>query len=570
MSADTGLTVRRTYLRPGLAIATIAIVGLALGLQGWRSRSPAIDMVPHITDAVEFVRAGRIPVKGTLSSFGVYTPPGVTWLLVPGVLVWNDPRLFEFAGTSVLHLGTLLGLFLIAQRAFGQRIALLTVCVYGLSTLGLFFATSLWPRGHPFFYVWFTLCLQRWIHARNTPALGAALVVWGVGMYEFMEIATAVLLVPLFWYLYRPPVRPLPIVAAVLATGLVWMPYLTFEQTRGFSDLRALLGRRTTLTAVSADDYRLSWCRPEALVAEWNGAAFIEPKPDSLPTEQIERGIARMGVTHVTAVAGTVALAWWANVLSNAAGNFNPMPSLVGLKFLLLAAALLAAVAALGAPASKFQFDAIAGQGPKRLVVAALLLGTAFATSWLPSLMSADGKLEAGTIAVPGVVTPECRGLGTALGDAAPLATANTRPPFWMESAQRSTAGCAHPRPRAPGAVGGAPADYRGGTSPEILVVVADPGRLSRRVRLGVGRPVHRHALEADLGRLRTGAHHADLRYRRQPGAPAVVGTRGMVRGRRTGGARRRCDHSRPGRAITGPHRIPAELRSRGDPACRR
>jgi len=47
--------------------------------------------------------------------------------MAPGMLLFHDPRLYEKFGSTLLHLGTLLGVFLLARRSFGMRCAYLSV-----------------------------------------------------------------------------------------------------------------------------------------------------------------------------------------------------------------------------------------------------------------------------------------------------------------------------------------------------------------------------------------------------------------------------------------------------------
>src|ERR1700682_3525715 len=91
---DSSDVKRLNDVLPTLAILLVAAVGLSIALQGWKSRVPNWDLLPNIWDAAELIRARRIPVKGTLSSFTAYIPPGTTWLMAPGLLLSKDPRTF--------------------------------------------------------------------------------------------------------------------------------------------------------------------------------------------------------------------------------------------------------------------------------------------------------------------------------------------------------------------------------------------------------------------------------------------------------------------------------------------
>jgi hypothetical protein len=220
-----------------VVVFLVAVAGILLAWQGWKSRTVLFDLVPHIVDAHALLAHGRLPDRGSLCSFASYIPPGTTWLLLPGVLAFDDPRLFEAVGSSLLYLGTLFGIFLLAWNAVGLRCALLSVGLYGLSELGLTVAGSLWPRGHPCFYVWMIYWTWRWIRRRQAIYLTTAFVTWAVGMYVYLEIAPAVFVLPMMWLVHRAPLKRGAVIAAAGLTLLIWAPYLRFEATRGFVDL---------------------------------------------------------------------------------------------------------------------------------------------------------------------------------------------------------------------------------------------------------------------------------------------------------------------------------------------
>src|ERR1044072_2989060 len=110
---------------PTLFICLIGILGMVLAFQGWNTRTFNFDLIPFIDDAHAFIAYGSIPQKGTLTSFGSYTPPGITWFMVPGELIFRDPRLFELPGCALLYIGTLLGIFLLTRTHFGAATAYL-------------------------------------------------------------------------------------------------------------------------------------------------------------------------------------------------------------------------------------------------------------------------------------------------------------------------------------------------------------------------------------------------------------------------------------------------------------
>ena len=264
-------SLRRYPLRYGIAfVLLVASVSLLLSAQGWKSRVPAFDLLTYIYGAHEFLASGTLPQHGDTGSYGSYKPPGTAWLMMPGLALLGDPRVAPYVGTGLLHIATLTGMLLLAWRCFGVWPACLAVLLYGLSNHGLFLAGSVWPNGRPDFYVWFALLTMLWAVRRNARYLAAAVTVWGLGMHVDMAIAPALFVLLVVWLLYKPPVRPVPLLIAGLILLAVWSPYLRFEATRGFADMKSQL----FLQSIVPEDYRQAWCDTTLTLATWQ-----EPVP---------------------------------------------------------------------------------------------------------------------------------------------------------------------------------------------------------------------------------------------------------------------------------------------------
>jgi hypothetical protein len=257
VSGDTlsQMQLRALILCPAFfAMAALAAASAAMSLSGRCDIVPHPDMVRDLCNAHALVARGTMPLHGTPSSLNSFNPPGVSFGLAAGMLFFpHNPALAERAGAQLLFAGTLLGLLLWLKPRLGRWAAVLAMLIYAAGSAGAFFQTSLWPRAHPFFYVWFLFALTLWIERRRSAWLGVALVLYAVGMYWFMEMAPAILLVPALYLLYRPPVSARSVLAALAASLAVWSPYLTFEAGRGFEDLRSLLLRKQMCSPVVAD-----------------------------------------------------------------------------------------------------------------------------------------------------------------------------------------------------------------------------------------------------------------------------------------------------------------------------
>jgi len=229
-----------------------------------------------IHGAHELVQLHRLPAVSSLNSFAAYNPPGGAWLALPGVLFFNDLRLFGI-GSILLYAGTLIGIYLLSRIFFGDRCALLAVVLYGFSELGLHVADSLWSR-FPihFFYVWMVYFAAQWVRKRNSWYLAASLVTLAMGMNVFLEIAPAAFVLPVLWLLYRPPLRLQPVLLAAVLSAAIWFPYLRLEYERDFSDIRTTLARHHA----KPGDYKQALCNPTLTLVNLYG------EPQAVDTPQ--------------------------------------------------------------------------------------------------------------------------------------------------------------------------------------------------------------------------------------------------------------------------------------------
>jgi hypothetical protein len=103
-SKGTAFSVTSSAALKGVIVVLIVTtVGAALALQGWRSRIPDFDLLLSTNGAIELVANKQIPDRGALASFASHNPPGGAWLMAPGVLLFKDPRLFEFIVSATLY-----------------------------------------------------------------------------------------------------------------------------------------------------------------------------------------------------------------------------------------------------------------------------------------------------------------------------------------------------------------------------------------------------------------------------------------------------------------------------------
>ena len=364
ISVRLSRVIKNRELFYGICVLAVAIISIAITLQGWRSRITAFDLLPYIYGVRHFLETGGLPQFGDIGSYGSYSPPGTAWLILPGAILFKDPRLSEYLGAALLHVLTLSGVYLLARSYFGSRCAILAVLLYGLGESALFYAGSLWPIGRPDFYIWVVYLTSRWVVRRDSRYLATALAVWGFGMYVDMSILPIFFIFPAAWLYYHPPVRLRPLIVSGAIILLVWSPFLRFEVPRGFADLRSQL----FLQPIFPNNYRVSWCNPGLVLQKF------QDNPGT--SQNLASTNSNPGLLATLLNLGRV-------TVDNALTNFEPDAPIPGASYLLL---LLTLTSLLIMSASGFLADSTAlGEPPhswrtwlSRIAIILILLGLTF------------------------------------------------------------------------------------------------------------------------------------------------------------------------------------------------
>jgi hypothetical protein len=220
-------------------LLSLVIFSILMRYQGWRSKPLANwDILVYYLGAQSMIDDGAIMDRGDLSSYGSYQPPGTVYLVLPSSILVKDVRLFSLLGDLFLNIAAIVFLYLIFRQAFDRWLALAACTVYGLSRLVFM---GLWPVGHPAYILGALWFLMQWIQKRSGWWLSSALVILAFGLYADLAILPFVFIIPVLWLLFRPPVRPAPVLLAAAIGLMIWFPYLRFESSRGFSDLKSIL-----------------------------------------------------------------------------------------------------------------------------------------------------------------------------------------------------------------------------------------------------------------------------------------------------------------------------------------
>jgi hypothetical protein len=264
-------------------IAILAFAGsLAVRLVRLPDTHFARDQAVALWMALDAVRQGSLPDHGLVASYLAFEPPGLQWLMMPAVLVGGGQPVAVMTWFALLASAGVSVLVWTVARYYGTRLALILGALLATNPADALAPALLW---HVSLYVpAVSLMLAAATHlalggsARWALVLGAVPFFYSLIHYVGLLLAPiAVLLVPHS----RWRVISRPLACGALVGLFAWLPFLRFESSRNWSDLRIVLfspGLGPDPTAASAD-------RLEALVMAvqaWGTGRWIEPGRVSL------------------------------------------------------------------------------------------------------------------------------------------------------------------------------------------------------------------------------------------------------------------------------------------------
>ena len=290
-----------------LMLLTAAVI--VLRTQGWRAnRLNNPDMLPYYTGARSLVQSGTVLDHGDISSYSSFSPPGTVYLMVPGLLLTRDARLQRVPGDALVFAGMILLLYLTARPLLGRGIGLTAAALTAVSSVGY---QGVYPVGHPVFVLGALAGLIAWVNGGGRWALPLALLSLAAGLYADLGILPFVLVVAATWLVFRPKVWWPGVAAAGLAAGLLWLPYLRFEASRGLSDIASIITLKSLNPAGASGQPCLATLPGES---ETINGVFI-------PYVDAAAASARL-VEPATSIVG-IALHRACAVLANLDGNFD-------------------------------------------------------------------------------------------------------------------------------------------------------------------------------------------------------------------------------------------------------
>ncbi|MCG3174341.1 MAG: hypothetical protein GMKNLPBB_02570 [Myxococcota bacterium] len=202
-----------------------------------------LDEADALALTLEFVRDGKPPVTGLMSSVGVYNPPAFLYLLAPAAFLNPDP-LFVAAFVGLCNVAAVVLTYHLARRLFSTPAAFSAALLFAVNPWAVLYSRKIWAQDLlPLFTVIVLYCLIKVASERlSYAAIGlfpALCLVWQIHFSGYVALAVTAGSLALFHR--RGKYDPGAFINGVLlAIGLL-VPYIVhLIRTRGEDIVRML------------------------------------------------------------------------------------------------------------------------------------------------------------------------------------------------------------------------------------------------------------------------------------------------------------------------------------------
>ncbi len=221
-----------------LLLALIVAVGAYL-------RFSHLDLLEFQSDeafaaqlALEFVKHGKLPLAGLMSSVGVTNPPLFSYLLIPMFAISENPVVVSCC-IALTGLAAVLITWQIGRKYYGPVTGLVAAAFFAVSPWAVIYSRKIWAQDFVPIFAAGTMWAVHAVCLGNRPKaiFWCVLLPICVIQIHFSGIAlTAAVIAILAWW--RPKMDWRWAVAGLAVAVVTLIPYLKFQQAHDWADIR--------------------------------------------------------------------------------------------------------------------------------------------------------------------------------------------------------------------------------------------------------------------------------------------------------------------------------------------
>jgi 4-amino-4-deoxy-L-arabinose transferase-like glycosyltransferase len=287
-----------------LLVLAILLLAAALRLTRLDLAEFKSDEAGIAREALKLVYEGQFPVVGPSSSQGPAHPPLQIYLMALPFSVTQDPRL-AVAVVALIHTAAVVMVYWLGARFFSRRVGLIAATLFAVNPWAIYYARKMWTQNWPlattlFFFSLLLLIVER----RSWALLGAGLALIALVGTHLGGLAFVILLI-LVLLLFRSRVERRPFLLGILIFVLSALPYLHYDATHQWENLRGFFDLGAGQAAVDLDAARfVAWLSSGFHYQDLAGARhaqFLDGLPNLRWLDVIEMALLGAGLIYLVA-----------------------------------------------------------------------------------------------------------------------------------------------------------------------------------------------------------------------------------------------------------------------------
>jgi len=279
-----------------IAVTATAFFSTLLEFQGAGYSFVSVENIRQVEDARALVEKGKLPSVGPAGSLRVHHPPGMSYIFAPGILLKQRLGLIGFPGMLAVSLIGCAGLYLLAREVVGRGYSFGITFIYAFTPIGLLNNASVWGCVPGAISTWAVLSCVRWASRGDARYLALALVVLSFGLLIKLEALPLIVMIPVAYLVFRPPLKTVWLIPSLVVCFAMWVPYLAFQNKRGWTDVRHMFSR----TPLLHENPKSIWENPEAQMER----VSMETKPKTFQDSKNKGGFQFLKEGWIGCVAG--------------------------------------------------------------------------------------------------------------------------------------------------------------------------------------------------------------------------------------------------------------------------
>ncbi|MBN2005323.1 MAG: DUF2079 domain-containing protein [Anaerolineae bacterium] len=183
---------------------------------------------------------GYLPAAGVDSSVGIDNLPLTLYLMALPLRLWNDP-VAAVVFTAFLNAAAVVACYFVARTYLNERAALVATFLFSVNPWAVLYARKIWSHPLPLFSLAFMACLfAAFVRGRRWALTGAFVSLAGLLGLQ-LEALVFVPILGVCLILYRDQIAWKPLLAGVAIFLLLMSPYLIYDATHQWENVRGAL-----------------------------------------------------------------------------------------------------------------------------------------------------------------------------------------------------------------------------------------------------------------------------------------------------------------------------------------